>query len=390
VYGVYPNTVMASNRTTVLEEILGSSNEQPLQTFQIAHAPVLAGVQLDVAEPAGMQTDPGAAGEDLSLTVTPASTTTGADDTVLRRWEQVANFSFSGPTSRVYTLDTANGLVSFGDGQNGMIPPRGHNNIMAVRYEYTQGLDGNVEAAALAVLRPGFDAIATVTNHAAAQGGVNGDTVDDLSAAAPPQVKANGRAVQLADLDTLARAASPAVSRARAAQAPDGNIDVGVLALSRAPHPYAPPALLDEVAAYLRTRCLAPLAARIRCREPQYVPIDVVAQVMANVPPDQRNALQQELSQQLEAFLQPVFGGPVGQGWDFGQTVQAAQIARRLRDDPRVTGIAGLAVNGRPYGNVALAPGEVPAFGSASVLVYATPAGTTASLATATGAGDDV
>src|SRR6187402_1927854 len=46
VYGVYPNTVMAGNRTTVLEEILGSSNEQPLQTFQIAHAPVLADVAL--------------------------------------------------------------------------------------------------------------------------------------------------------------------------------------------------------------------------------------------------------------------------------------------------------------------------------------------------------
>lgn len=389
VYGVYPNTVMAGNRTTVLEEILGSSNEQPLQTFQIAHAPVLTDVQLDVGEPAGMQPDPGAAGEELSLTVTPSSTTAGSDDTVLRRWEQVPNFSFSGPTSRVYTLDTANGLVSFGDGQNGMIPPRGYNNIIATRYQYTQGLDGNAEAGTLTVLRPGFDAIAAVTNHAAAQGGVNGDTVDDLSIAAPPQLKANDRAVQLADLDTLARAASPTVSRARAAEAVDGSIEVGVLALSRAPRPYAPPALLDEVAAYLRTRCLAPLAARIRCREPRYVSIEVVAQVLANVPPDQRNALQQELAQQLEAFLQPVFGGPAGQGWGFGQTVQAAQIAQRLREDPRVTGIAGLAVNGRQYGNVALAPGEVPAFGGANVLVYATPAGVTATLAAA-GAGDEL
>jgi hypothetical protein len=386
VYGVYPNTVMAGNRTTVLEEILGSSNEQPLQTFQIAHAPVLVDVALDVAEPAGMQPDPGAAGEELALTVTPSSTTAGAD-TVLRRWQQVPTFSFSGPTSRVYTLDTATGIVTFGDGQNGMIPPRGYNNIIVTRYEYTQGLDGNVDAGLLTVLRPGYDTIASVSNHAAAQGGVNGDTVNDLSATAPPQVKANDRAVQLADLDTLARVASPAVSRARAVETGDGRIEVSVLALSRASRPYAPPALLDEVAAYLGARSLASLAARIRCREPHYVPIDVVAQVVTNVSPDQRNALQQDLARQLEAFLQPVFGGPAGQGWEFGQTVQSAQIAHRLREDPRVNGIAGLSVNGRQYGNVTLAPHEIPVFGSAGVLAYAAPATTVAALA---GAGDGV
>jgi len=386
VYGVYPNTVMAGNRTTVLEEILGSSNEQPLQTFQIAHAPVLADVALDVAEPAGMQPDPGAAGEELALTVTPSSTTAGAD-TVLRRWQQAPTFSFSGPTSRVYTLDTATGVVTFGDGQNGMIPPRGYNNIIATRYQYTQGLDGNVDAGLLTVLRPGYDAIAGVSNPAAAQGGVNGDTVEDLSAAAPPQVKANDRAVQLADLDTLARAASPAVSRAHAVEADDGYIEVGVLALSRASRPYAPPALLDEVSAYLGARSLASLAGRIRCREPRYVPIEVVAQVVTNASQDQRNALQQDLARQLEAFLQPVFGGPTGQGWAFGQTVQSAHIAQRLREDPRVSGIAGLSVNGRQYGNVTLAPNEVPVFGSADVLAYAA---TTTTMAALAGADDGV
>jgi hypothetical protein len=50
-----------------------------------------------------------------------------------------------------------------------------------------------------------------------------------------------------------------------------------------------------------------------------------------------------------------------------------------------VSGIVGLSVNGRQYGNVALAPGEVPVFGSAGVLAYAAPATTIAALA----GGDD-
>ncbi|MFC5743223.1 putative baseplate assembly protein [Dyella tabacisoli] len=370
VYGVYPNTVMAGNRSTVLDETLGSSNEQPAQVFQLSYTPVLAGLELDVAEPAGMEPDSTPSGDDLTFSVTPPSTTVASGGTVLRRWQQVDTFSFSGPAARVYTLDSENGLIAFGDGHNGMIPPRGYNNIIATRYQYTQGLMGNVAADRLTVLRPSFNAIAAVTNPAPAQGGVNGDSVADLQLAAPAQVKANNRAVQLADLDTLGRAASPAVSRARAVLAADGRIAVGVLALSQAAQPYAPPALLDEVAVYLRSRCLAALAPRIYCCEPDYVAIDVVAQVAVNVAADQRLAVQQDLAQQLQAFLQPVFGGPDGQGWAFGQTVQAAQLSKMLRNDPRVTAVAGLSLNGEQGGDIALTPGQVPVSGTAVVLAY--------------------
>lgn len=370
VYGVYPNTVMAGNRSIVLDETLGSSNEQPGQTFQLSYTPVLSGLALDVIEPAGMEPVESADGRDLAFTVTPSSTSPQSGETVTRRWMQVDTFSFSGPTARAYIFDSENGLITFGDGHNGMIPPRGYNNIIATRYEYTQGLAGNVMANQLSVLRPGYSAIAAVSNPAPAQGGVNGDSVDELEIAAPPQVKANDRAVQLDDLDTLGRAASPAVCRAHAVLAPDQRIAVGVLALSEAPRPYAPPALLDEVTVYLRARCLAPLAPRIYCCEPDYVPIDVVAQVTVKLPSDQRNAVQQDLAKQLQAFFQPVFGGPMGQGWAFGQTVQAAQVSRFLRKDPRVIGVAGLALNGQQGGDVALKPNQVPVCGSVSVLAY--------------------
>jgi predicted phage baseplate assembly protein len=253
-----------------------------------------------------------------------------------------------------------------------MVPPRGNNNIIAASYEYTQGLAGNVALGQLTVLRPGYSAIATVVNPAPAQGGVDGDSVDDLATAAPPQVKANDRAVQLGDLDTLSCTASSAVCRAHAVLMPDQRIAVGVLALSTAARPYAPPALLDEVTSYLRARCLAPLAQRIYCREPDYLPIDVVAQVSVNVPADQRNAVQLDLATQLQAFLQPVFGGPDGQGWDFGQTVQAAQVSRFLRKDPRVVGVSALSLNGQQGVDIALSANQVPTGGRVSVLAYTT------------------
>ncbi|QAU25011.1 hypothetical protein EO087_14230 [Dyella sp. M7H15-1] len=376
VYGIYPNAAMAGNRSTVLSEILGSSNEQPSQSFELSYTPVLQGLQLDVIEPAGMEPAPAPDdGDALSFSVTPSATSAGGSDTTARRWTQVENFCFYGPTDRVYTLNSENGRVTFGDGYNGMIPPAGYNNIVASHYEYTQGIAGNVAAGKLSVLREGFSAIAAVNNPAPAQGGVNGDSVGDLEAAAPTQTKANDRAVQLDDLGTLARAASSMVSRARAVVTPDQRIAIGVLALSDAPRPYAPPALLDQVTAYVRARCLAPLAPRIGSCGPSYVAIDVVAQVAADVPSDQSNATQQDLAAQLQAFFQPVFGGPDGQGWAFGQTVQAAQVTRMLRKDKRVGAVLGIALNGVQNGNVPLAPDQLPVAGTMSVLVYATGAG---------------
>jgi len=41
------------------------------------------------------------------------------------KWSQVSVFSESGEKSRHYVLDTASGLVRFGDGIHGRIPPRG-------------------------------------------------------------------------------------------------------------------------------------------------------------------------------------------------------------------------------------------------------------------------
>lgn len=372
VYGIYPNAVMAGNRTTVVEEILGSSNEQPGQTFLMSYTPVLAGMALDVIEPAGMEPDEAVGEYDLSFSTTSPGTSPASSEPVAQRWTQVATFSFSGPTARAYMLDNESGMVTFGDGRNGMVPPRGYNNIIATRYEYTRGIDGNVASNQLVVLRPGYSAIASVTNPAPAQGGVNGDSVAQLTTTAPPQVKANNRAVQLADLDTLGSLASSAVCRTHAVLMPDQRIAVGVLALSLAPRPYAPPALLDDVTAYLRARCLAALAPRIYCCEPEYVPVDVVAQVVINVPSDQRIAVQEDLAAHLAVFLQPVFGGPTGQGWYFGQTVQAAQISRFLRNDVRVVGVSAMSLNGQQGADVPLLANQLPVCGRIGVLAYTT------------------
>lgn len=364
VYGMYPNTVMASNITGVDNEVLGSSNEQPSQTFQLDYTPVLPTLDLRVIETRGLDRTPqesnGQAAEDGSP----------AGDQISVQWQLVENFAFSGPTDRVYTLDCQNGVIVFGDGYSGMIPPPGYNNIVAAHYDYTQGLAGNVERGRLTMLRPGINDIDSVNNPAPAAGGVNGDTVADIALQSPALVKANGSAVELGDLSAVAAQSCAQVAQARAMEAPGPQIRIALLALSRAPIPYTSPAVLNQVAAVVKQACLAPLAPRISTEAPDFVAIDVSVQLSTEIASDQKNALQQSIVAQLQAFLQPVFGGLDQLGWRFGQTVQASSISRFLSRMPQVKAVLALNVNGQQNGNIALLPTQLPVAGQMSVLLY--------------------
>lgn len=379
VWSITPNSVMAGNRTGIDDEVLGSSNERPNQVFQLANTPVLPGLQLDVVEPRSLEPAGGKAAAEAPLSSIVADAAAGAAGTaedpapVVRRWTKVDTFAFSGPAARVYTLDCQNGLVTFGDGRNGMVPPAGHNNIVAAHYEHSQGLDGNVAAGTLTVLKPGIPDIDSVTNPAAALGGVDGYTAQWVGRAGPGLAKANDRAVQLADFAALAAAASPEVWRAAATQADGGGIAIWVLAHSRAPRPYAEPALLDLVTTAVRERCLAVLADRISTAGAGYVPVDVAVDVTARVAADKVNATQADMVQGIAAFLQPVTGGSDGLGWRFGQMVTAADVARYLRADPRVLSINSLALNGHFDGGVPVGGGQVAVAGVVSVVLRRAP-----------------
>ncbi|MBI3284914.1 MAG: hypothetical protein HYZ65_08715 [Burkholderiales bacterium] len=369
VYGIYPNAVMASNITSVTKEVLGSSNGEQFQTFSLNYTPVLPNLALYVIESLGLEAAAGQVGGGEHTHFNVGDISVSADE-VARPWRMVDGFTFCGPTDRVYTLDYQNGLVTFGDGYNGLIPPPGHNNIVAGYYEYSQGLAGNVAAGALNLLRPGIADIAAVVNPAPAAGGVNGDTVLDIAETSPSLIRAGGWAVQLQDMSALAAAACQQVAQAQAIESADQTIRIAVLALSADPVPYVSPAVLNQVADYVRQYCLAALLDRISTEAADFVPVSVTAQLAVKVAADQLTALQQRIEMELRAFFQPVFGGLKRQGWQFGKTVQASSVSVFLRQIPEVQAVLGLNLNGQQNGNVALLQHQLPVAGQ--MLVYLT------------------
>ena len=135
------NTVPAVNAKTYRDEVLGSSTGKENQHFALAHAPVLPDLQLEVLERD--------VGDDA------------AHETWVK-WTRVDSFYGCGSDSRCYMLDQAGGVVLFGDGHAGKIPPPGIDNIRAARYRIHAGQIGNAAARAVSDLRTTQGALGNV------------------------------------------------------------------------------------------------------------------------------------------------------------------------------------------------------------------------------------
>ncbi len=185
---VLTNTIWASQTTTFRQINLGGSNGHPNLHVQTPHTPVLPGEILMVNEAATAAT---------SHWVT---------------WQGVPDFYRSGPTDRHYTCDRQTGLITFGDGQRGRVPPVGLNNIR-ITYGTGGGRVGNCAAQTLSELKTTIPYVDRVLNWEAAGGGADAESLNWARERGPKQLRHRGRAVTAADFADLTYEASPAVAR---------------------------------------------------------------------------------------------------------------------------------------------------------------------------------
>ena len=189
--GIFLNTVWALNNMTLKDEVLGSGNGEPNLTFTFSNRPVLEGQVIEVKEESG------------------------EIEEVLVSWAEVNNFTLSDPSSRHYILDRENGMIIFGDGVRGMIPPTGKNNIIARRYVSGGGLRGNVASGTITSLKKTIPNIDGVINHIPSSGGMDMESLETIVDRFPHTIKNRDRAVTNEDFEWLAYEASQYVARAR-------------------------------------------------------------------------------------------------------------------------------------------------------------------------------
>ena len=315
-------TVPGVHAELVHNEVVGLSEGVPGQRFPLARQPVVAGEPL-VVEVAG--------GDGW------------------QEWREVASFAESGPDDRHVMLDRVGGDLVFGpmtreaDGglsYHGAVPPKG-SPIRVPEYRTGGGRRGNVARNVLTVQRDPIPFVSTVTNRGPATGGVDGESVRDASVRGPLLLRTRDRAVTAEDYEQLAREAAPDVARVRCVPVDGASEAVRLLVVpavsSTAELPFADlrpaPDVLSRISRHLdERRCLG---ARISVEPPFYQGVTVVAQLRARARTEPE-ALRSRALRALTAYLNPIVGGPDGDGWPFGRPVQAGEVFAVLQ---RLTGV---------------------------------------------------
>jgi predicted phage baseplate assembly protein len=318
-------TVEAVHAERVPTEPLGQSEGIAGQRFSASRTPVLD------------------AGEGIVLEVG------GADGWVT--WQRVPDFADSGPHDRHFVLDGTTGLVELGpqvrwpDGsvrQYGAIPPPGAP-VRLRSYLTGGGAAGNVRAHAIEVLRSSIPYVSRVDNRRPARGGQDAEDLPNARLRGAQMLRSNGRCVTAEDYEHVARSAAPELARVRCVPA-DGDDANAVRLLvvpsmsadaGRVPFDALRPSeeSLQRVAEAVDARRV--LGARVLVEPPVYQGVTVVTKVRPRSGVAAEH-VEEECRAALYRFLNPVGGGPEGEGWPFGRPVQYGEIFAVLQRVPDV------------------------------------------------------
>jgi hypothetical protein len=342
--GLYLNAVWATNRTSVRREIVARSDGSPRLTLPLQHGGVLPGEVVEVQEWHGT----GREWESLFRDLPEAAVRLDRDGRdqvtgVWVTWNEKPHLYSSGPRDRHFTVERIEGLLRFGDGDSGMIPPPGA--PISASYDYGGGPSGNVRAAAVTQLHSAIPFVSEVTNPVAASGGAAAERADlprGVRQRGPMQLRHRGKAVRAADVEWLARDASSEVAAARClpTTGPEGSgvpgwVTVVIAPWSEEAEPQPSAELLVHVREHLAQRAPAAIAQHVRVVGPRYVPVSVSTDVVVT---DRSAAAEIEdaLRRGLARYLHPLLGGPDEQGWQFGETVRLSHVARVIESTPGV------------------------------------------------------
>lgn len=352
---IYTNTVWGHHMATLYNETLGSSAGTSGQVFKFSHFPVLPGQMVLVRE-AGIteeerKTIISEEGDDAIKEVPDDA---GNIIEIWVRWHEINNFYFSGPDSRHYVIDKNKGMITFGDGERGKIPPAGKDNIKCSRYQYGGGKAGNVKAETITKLRTTFPYIDSVTNLDTADGGFEQEDIEAVKIRGPQTIKHRNRAVTFEDFEWLVKEASPKIAKVRCLPTTDtsmqfrpGWVTIIIVPESEDPKPLPYQELLSEIEDYMFARTstfLTLYPSQVNLVGPNYISIGVKADVKF-ISISEAKVVEGRIIDNLKRFFHPIHGGPDVNGWDFGRDVYVSEIYEVIEKTEGVDYVEELSLN---------------------------------------------
>ncbi|MCR8633781.1 putative baseplate assembly protein [Paenibacillus radicis (ex Xue et al. 2023)] len=252
-------------------------------------------------------------------------------------WSAVEDFDHSGSEDRHYVLDTANGIIRFGNNEEGLIPHKAEiNNVRIISLQTGGGLRGNVKDGLISEIvtaEPELLGI-RVTNPFPAAGGTENETIAEAKLRVRQELHTPYRAVTGEDYEAIARS-TPGVRVARVKAIPlykpgmkieqqekaPAQMTVVVVPYSEAAEPKAGSGFLQTVRRHLDLHRL--LTTELHVIPAEYIKISVHAVVVME--PHMKGEARR-IIHELQRLLHPLDQGSEARGWPFGRAVYKGDI----------------------------------------------------------------
>jgi Baseplate J-like protein len=273
-------------------------------------------------------------------------------------WERRTDFSQSGPDDRHYVLHQETGEIRFGNGLNGRAPDT-NERIRARLYFHSRGEEANLPAGQTWCFRAPSGALrARGINRASASGGAASEPLDEAALRARGEFRARSRAITADDYRELAKR-TPGLRVAQVKVLPQFNPrlpcirmagHVTVVVLPYSPEgavgpPQPSDGFLQTIANHLSAARLVTTVLHVI--GPAFVPVEIRCTVFLTKGAKE-DATRNRVEWALNTFLDPVRGGPTGNGWPIGRAVFPSEIHTLLMRDEAVEYVADVSLNQRP------------------------------------------
>lgn len=334
------NAVACEHALSRAEKSLGVARGHAHTTYALDDSPVIVGAaQLRLDDGAGdIQTD----------------------------WDVVSEWDRCGPHDRCVRIEPLLGVLESGDGLRGAVLPAGYQ--VLISYRVGGGRAGNIEAETLTQVPPSAinDALTQPQPLSAlptplavwqpfnATGGRAQEPLRAMQARAYAEATRIDKAVTLGDFERLAvQTPGVPVARARAVAgahpmlpcypAP-GIVQLIVVPYCRLPAPMPSRALLDAVARYMEPRRL--VTSELHVRPPAYRRLTVHATLHLACASDVADDVIKRAIARINAFIDPLTGGPDGGGWPIGRTVYRNELLALVASIEGVARVTDFGLNG--------------------------------------------
>jgi hypothetical protein len=310
------NTIWGAHCTFAQQQELGVSNGEALQTMQISiQTPIMADERLEVKTDKGWEI-----------------------------WTCVPDFSAVEAQDRVYAIDRLHGVVYFGNGIYGMIPPK--NAPLRISYRAGNGTRGNVAAGGINQMKTTLPNVDSVINHEPAEGDTPFESLERVKIRGPRTLRHNHRAVTAMDYEDLAfeitgvqrvMAITPDLANADA----PGQVGLIIVPESTDTQPIPSLGLIEEVRDHILSLC--PPTVDVWISGPDWLQVSITAEIWP-ISLDLSPQIKLNVTTRLAAFLHPITGGFGGTGWQFGRQPHESDFYALIQSIPGVDHIESLSI----------------------------------------------